>query len=164
MAVCQKINLRATQKFEWVLLTMVTSEIFTEQLQSVSNNQLNLGGHKFKNDRDLWKVATRRMIRENTDWYQKEIDKFASRYDKCMSRTVWKNSGISPWIPWSRFPLCNFESSSAIQEIPGIYGTRVHHRVHKSPTFFSVLDRVGSIHNDPTHFLKIYFKTFPFYT
>jgi len=53
MAVCQKINLRATQKFEWVLLTMVTSEIFTEQLQSVSNNQLNLGGHKFKNDRDL---------------------------------------------------------------------------------------------------------------
>jgi len=96
----------------------------------------------------LWTVVTRRLI-----------EKFASRYDECMSKSVWKNTGISPWIPWSRSPLCKVQSSWAIQENPGVYETWVHHRVHKSPTPFSILDRVSSIHNDPIHFLKIYFKT-----
>jgi hypothetical protein len=45
----------------------------------------NLGGHKFKDDREVQTVVTRWLITQDTDWYRQWVEKLVTRYDKWLS-------------------------------------------------------------------------------
>ena len=45
----------------------------------------NLGGHKFKNYRELETGGTRNVLTQVVDWYREGTDKFAARFIKCLN-------------------------------------------------------------------------------